>query len=60
MPEETIDDIAKCYRHIYQSSTSPYNAMVRVKADVDPGPERDAIIEFVEGHNYKIASLQID
>lgn len=55
--EEVIDDIAKCYRHIYQSNTSPFNAMVRVKADVAPGKERDAIIKFVEGHNYKIASL---
>lgn len=55
--EETIDDIAKCYRHIYQSNTSAFNAMVRVKADVAPGPERDAIIEFVERHNFRIAAV---
>lgn len=58
--EALIDDIAKCYRHIYQSNTSAFNAMVRVKADVAPGPERDAIIKFVEGHNFKIASLALD
>lgn len=55
-----IDDIAKCYRHIYQSNTSAFNAMVRVKADVAPSPERDNIIKFVEGHNFKIAALQLD
>lgn len=58
--EETIDDIAKCYRHIYQSNTSAFNAMVRVKADVAPGTERDAIVRFVEGHNFKIAALALD
>ncbi|MDD6942771.1 MAG: acyl-ACP--UDP-N-acetylglucosamine O-acyltransferase [Muribaculaceae bacterium] len=55
--DELIDEIAKCYRHIYQSGTSPFNAMVRVKADVTPSPERDAIIEFVEGHNFRLAAL---
>ncbi len=59
-PEEHIDDIAKCYRHIYQSNTSPFNAMVRCKADVQESPERDAIIKFVEDHNFKIAALTLD
>lgn len=59
-PEELIDDIAKCYRHIYQSNTSAFNAMVRVKADVPPSQTREAIVNFVEGHNFKIASLQLD
>ena len=58
--EETIDDIAKCYRHIYQSNTSPFNALVRVKADVAPGNERDAVTDFVERHNFKIAALTLD
>lgn len=56
-PESIIDDIAKCYRHIYQSNTSAFNAMVRVKADVAPSKERDLIINFVENHNFKIAAL---
>lgn len=60
LSDERIDDIAKCYRHIYQSNTSAFNAMVRVKADVAPSPERDAIIKFVEGHNFKIAALTLD
>lgn len=59
-PDELIDDIAKCYRHIYQSNTSAFNAMVRVKADVNPSQARDSIIKFVEGHNFKIAALQLD
>lgn len=59
-PDELVDDIAKCYRHIYQSNTSAFNAMVRVKADVSPSQARDAIIRFVEGHNFKVAALQLD
>lgn len=58
--EETIDNIAKCYRHLYQSSTSTFNALRRIEADVDPGPERDAIVSFVRGHKYKIAAVQLD
>ena len=56
-PESVIDDIAKCYRHIYQSNTSTFNAMRRVEADVEPGPERNAILEFVKQHNFKIAAV---
>lgn len=58
--EEIIDDIAKCYRHIYQSNTSAFDALVRIKSDVNPGPERDAIINFIEGHDLKIAALTLD
>lgn len=58
--EETIDNIAKCYRHLYQSNTSTFNAIRRIEADVDPGPERDAIINFVRSHKYKLAALQLD
>lgn len=58
--EEKIDDIAKCYRHIYQSNTSPYNAMVRVKADVQESEERNEIIRFIEGHNLRIAAQTLE
>lgn len=57
--EDQIDNIAKCYRHLYQSNTSPYNAMVRIKADVGECDERDEIIRFVEGHNLKIATMTL-
>ena len=58
--EELIDDIAKCYRHLYQSNTSAFNALVRIKQDVKQCRERDAIIDFVEGHKYKIAALVVE
>ncbi len=38
MDEERIDDIAKCYRHIYQTGTSVFNAMRRIEADVEDTP----------------------
>lgn len=58
--EEAIDDIARSYRHVYQSNTSPFNAMVRIKSDVKPGPEREAIIDFIERHDFNIAALQLE
>lgn len=58
MPEETIDDIAKCYRHIYQCNTSIFNALKRIEADVHRGKERDAIVSFIENHNLKIVALE--
>lgn len=52
-----IDDIAKCYRHVYQNSASVFNALRRIHEDIDPSPERDAIIDFIEGHGMKLAAL---
>lgn len=57
--EETIDNISKCFRHLYQSYTSTFNALRRIEADVDQSPERDAIINFVRNHKYKIAAIQL-
>ncbi len=56
--EEIINDIAKCYRHVYQNSASVYNALRRIKEDIDPSPERDAILSFIEGHKMKLAAIQ--
>lgn len=50
-PESTIDDIAKAYRHIYQSGTSLFNALARIEADIDPTKERDEIISFIRRNN---------
>ena len=55
--EETIDEIAKCYRHIYQSQTSPFNAIKRIETDVNPNEERNAIFNFVKKHDYRLAAL---
>lgn len=58
-PDERIDDIAKCYRHIYQTGTSLFNALKRIRDDVEPSPERDAIIIFIESHNNRLAALPL-
>ncbi len=60
MPEERIDDIAKCYRHIYQCNTSPFNALKRIEEDVPQSEERDNILSFIRNHNLKIAALNFD
>ncbi len=43
---DQVDDIAKAYRHIYQSSTSLFNALRRIEADIEPSDIRDQIITF--------------
>ena len=60
MSEDRIDDIAKCYRHVYQTGTSVFNAMRRIEADVDPSPERDNILEFINSVNLKIVAIPKD
>lgn len=57
IPESIIDDVAKCYRHIYQSGTSVRNAMIRIREDVDQSAERDIILDFVESNNLKIVGI---
>lgn len=54
-----IDDIAKCYRHLYQTGTSVFNALRRIKDDVEPSPERDAIILFIENHQDNLSSITL-
>lgn len=58
--EEQISDAAKCYRHVYQSGTSVYNAVKRIEDDVEPCEVRDNIISFVRDNNYKLAALTVD
>ena len=55
--EKIIEDIAKCYRHVYQSGTSVFNAMRRIRDDVDPSAQRDSILAFIEGHELKIVGV---
>ena len=55
--EAIIDSIAQCYRHIYQSQTSPFNAIKRIESDIEPSMERDAILKFVKKHEYRLAAL---
>ncbi|MDE6371107.1 MAG: acyl-ACP--UDP-N-acetylglucosamine O-acyltransferase [Duncaniella sp.] len=60
LSEERIDDIAKCYRHLYQTGTSVFNALKRIQADVDASPERDKITDFIERVNLKIVAVPKD
>lgn len=54
--EADIDDIAKAYRHIYQSGTSLFNALVRIEADIEPSEVRDEILRFIRGNNSRIVA----
>lgn len=56
-PEHIIDDIAKCYRHLYQTGTSVFNALRRINDDVEQSPERDAIVVFVKDHEDNLAAV---
>ncbi|MDE5688827.1 MAG: acyl-ACP--UDP-N-acetylglucosamine O-acyltransferase [Paramuribaculum sp.] len=58
--EEQIDDIAKAYRHVYQTGTSVFNALKRIEADVTPGALRDSIVDFIRGVNLKIVAIPRD
>lgn len=60
MPEDRIDDIAKCYRHIYQCGTSLFNAMRRIQVDVSQSEERDAILSFIRDNGMRIAAVPVD
>ncbi len=52
--DDEIDDIAKAYRHLYQSGTSVFNALKRIEADVTPSENRDLIIDFIRANNLRV------
>lgn len=60
MAEERVDDIAKCYRHIYQTGTSVFNALKRIESDVDDSNERKNIIDFIQSVNLRIVAIPKD
>lgn len=55
-----IDEIAKAYRHVYQSGTSVFNALQRIEADLDPGEVRDTIVNFIKGVNLRLVAIPRD
>ncbi len=55
--EDQIDDIAKAYRHVYQTGTSVFNALRRIEADVTPGECRDNIVSFIRRCNLKLVAI---
>lgn len=58
--DEQIDDVAKAYRHIYQSGSSVFNALKRVETDVNPGELRDNIINFIRNNNLQIVATAVE
>ena len=58
--DEQIDEIAKAYRHVYQSGTSVFNALKRIEADVEPSADRDAITDFIRAANLQIVAVPIE
>lgn len=58
--DEEVDDIAKAYRHIYQTGTSVFNALKRIEADLKPSRVREAIIDYIRGCNLKIVAIPHD
>lgn len=55
--ETQIDNIAKSYRHVYQSGTSIVNALKRIERDVEPSKERTLILDFIRSHNLQIVAI---
>lgn len=55
-----IDDIAKAYRHIYQSGTSVSNGVRRILADLDPSEIRDTIVNNIQAANYHIVGITVE
>lgn len=58
--DDRIDDIAKAYRHLYQSGTSVFNALKRIEADVDESADRDAITDFIRASNLQIVAVPVE
>ena len=56
--ESIIEDIAKCYRHIYQTGTSVFNALRRIREDVEESADRESILKFIEDHDLMIAAIR--
>lgn len=58
--DEQIDDIAKAYRHVYQTGTSVFNALKRIEADLAESEVRSNITNFIRDNNLKIVAIPRD
>lgn len=58
--EQNIDDAAKAYRHIYQCSTSLFNALRRIEADIADTDIRREILGFIKTNNLKLVGTRFD
>lgn len=57
LSEKIIDDIAKCYRHVYLNNSSVYSALRRIHQDIDESAQIDSIVNFIEDHEMVLAAL---
>lgn len=58
--DDQVDDVAKAYRHVYQTGTSVFNAMKRIEADVAPSEVRDNIMRFINDCKLRIVAIPRD
>lgn len=58
--KDIIEQVAQCFRHLYQSNTSVNNALRRIEIDVPDSKERDMVVDFVRAHDMKLAALPQD
>lgn len=58
--EDQIDDVAKAYRHVYQTGTSVFNALKRIEADVNEGDVRSNIVNFIRDCDLKLVAIPRD
>ena len=58
--DEQIDEVAKAYRHVYQSGTSVFNVLRRIEADVVPSETRDMITNFINEVDLKIVAVPVE
>ena len=56
LDDNAIDDIAKCYRHIYQSHIALHNACRRIHEDLADNEYCKKVVAFLKSKNYEIAA----
>jgi len=47
-PQETIALLRKCYRFLYQAKLNTSQAVEKIRSELEPTPEIQAILEFIE------------
>lgn len=58
--EDEVDEVAKAYRHVYQSGTSVFNALRRIDADLPDDRVRRTITSFIERAGLKLVAIPRD
>lgn len=55
-----VDDAAKAFRHIYQSSTSVFNAVKRIEQDLPDSRIRQEVLGFIADNKLRLVALPIE